>query len=108
MCSPVVFVAVELMIGRDVWIESGSVEEVACDFRLQCQVVPKLEWEVDVSGAQATDEVIFESLDGSFSGVDSVVVGLDKLNGTVTRSDKLFDGRCCLIVGDVEGGGKSL
>ena len=84
MCRPVEFVAVELMIGRDFWVESGAAEQVACDLCLVCKMVPQLELKVDVCGAEATDEVVFESLDGSFSGVDSVIVGLDKLNGAVT------------------------
>ena len=51
--------------------------------------------------------MVFEHLDGPFRSIDSMIVGFDKLNGTVARGDKCFDGRRCLIVGDVEGGHKS-
>lgn len=60
-----------------------------------------------VGGAEATDEVIFEGLDGAFSGVDPVIVGFDKLNGAVAGGNKSFDGNRCVIVCDVEGGSKS-
>ncbi len=66
-----------------------------------------MEWEVDVCGAEATDEVVFERLDGPFCGVDSMIVGLDELNGTVTGGETCLDGGRSLIVGDVEGGHKS-
>ena len=82
-------------------------EKVACNLHLVCKMVPQLEHEVDVCGAEATDEVFFESLDGLFCGADSVIVGLDKLNGAVVGGDKYFDGGHSLIVGDVEGGHKS-
>ena len=66
-----------------------------------------MEWKVDVSGAQPTDEVIFEGLDGSFRGVDAVIVGFHKLNGTVAGGDKCFDGGRSLVVGDIECGRKA-
>jgi hypothetical protein len=36
-----------------------------------------------VAGAQACDHVVFEGLDRSFSGIDPVVVRLDKLDADV-------------------------
>ena len=89
------------MIGRDFWVYSGAAEKVACDLHLVCKVVPQLEQEVDICGAEATDEVVFESLDGSFCGVDAGIVGLDKLNGAVMGGGKCFDGSHSLIVGQL-------
>ena len=66
-----------------------------------------MEREVDVCGAEATDEVVFERLDGLFCSIDSMIVGLNELNGTVVGGDKCLDGGRSLIVGDVEGGCKS-
>ena len=107
MCIPVVFVAVELVVCRDVRVESGAAEEVACNFGLVCEVIPQLERETDICGAESTDKVVFESLDGAFRCIDTMIVWLDKLNGTVAGSDKFFDSGRGLIVGDVEGGSKS-
>ena len=95
------------MVSRDCGVESGAAEEVACHLGLLCKMVPKLEWEIDVGGAESTDEVVFESLDGAFRCIDTMIVWLDKLNGTVAGSDKFFDSGRGLIVGDVEGGSKS-
>ena len=46
--------------------------------------------------------MIFERLDGSFSGVDSMVIWLDELDSAILLLHEIFDGRSCLIVGDVE------
>jgi hypothetical protein len=78
------------MIRRYVWVESGTAEEVACYFCLVCKMVPQLEREADVSGAESTYEVVFESLDGSFRCVDAVIVGLNKLNGAVVGGDNFL------------------
>jgi hypothetical protein len=40
-------------------------------------MVPQLEWKIRIRGAQATDKVIFERLNCSFSRVDAMVVRLD-------------------------------
>ena len=72
-----------------------------------CQMVPQLEGEVDVGGAESTDEVVFEGLDGAFCGVDAMVVGFNKLNCTVSGGDKFFDGSRSLVICDVEGRSES-
>jgi hypothetical protein len=66
-----------------------------------------LEREVDVGGAESTDEVVFEGLDGAFRGIDAMIVGFDELNGTVSGGDKLFDGSRGLVICDIEGWRKS-
>jgi hypothetical protein len=50
-------------------------------------MVPQLGRKADVSGAESTDEVVFEALDGSFRCVDAVIVGPNKLNGAVAVGD---------------------
>lgn len=67
-------------------------------------MVPQLEWEIFVCHAQSTDEVIFEGLDGSFHGVDSVIISLHELELTVLFLEKLFYGCTGLIVCDAKGG----
>ena len=46
--------------------------------------------------------MVFERLDGSFSGIDSMVIRLDKLDCAILLLHEVSDGRSCLIVGDVE------
>ena len=70
-------------------------------------MVPKVEWEIDVGGAEPTDEVVFESLDGPFCGIDAMIVGFDELYCTVAGGDKFFDGGRGLVVCDIECGRKS-
>ena len=95
------------MVCRDVGVELGAMEEVACNFSLVCQMVPQLEQEADVGGAESTDEVVFESLDGSFRGIDAMIVGFDELDCTVAGGDEFFDGSRGLVVCDIECGSKS-
>ena len=46
-------------------------------------MIPQLKWKISIGGAQTTDEVIFEGLDGTLVGIDLVIVGFNKLDGTV-------------------------
>ena len=56
-------------------------------------MVPKLE-----------REMVLESLYGPFGGVDSMVVGLNKLDFSILLLHEIFDRFGCLVVGDVECG----
>jgi hypothetical protein len=70
-------------------------------------VIPQLKRKICVSGAQSADEVVFEGLDGTLGGIYSVIVGFNKLDGTITGCDKGLNGSCGLVIGDVEGWGMS-
>jgi hypothetical protein len=96
------------MIRQYVGVESGTVVEVACHFCLVCEMVLELEREADVSGAESTDEVVFEGLDGLFHCVDAVIVGIKKMNDAVAGGDNFFNDDRGLIVCDIEGGRKYL
>ena len=43
-------------------------------------MIPQLEGKSNVSGAETTDEVVFEGLDGTFCRICAVVVGVDELD----------------------------
>ncbi len=62
-----------------------------------------MKWKICVGGAQTTDEVVFEGLNGTFGGIDLVIVGFDKLDGTILGCDNSLNGHCGLVIGDVEG-----
>ncbi len=49
------------------------------------EFVPKLDGEVDICGAEGAKEAVFECLDGSFFGVDAVVMWFDELEVNVLR-----------------------
>ena len=44
--------------------------------------------------------MVFEGLDGTFHGIDTVVVGLNELELAVMAGEEHFDGRTSLIVGN--------
>ena len=66
-------------------------------------MVPQLERKVCVGDAQSTDEVVFEGLDGTFCGVDTMVVGFYKLEAALLLLQVLSDGFAGLIICDAEG-----
>ena len=61
-----------------------------------------------VGAAESLDEVILEGLDGSFGGVDTVVVGLNELPAAVFGLEESFERSGGLVVRDVEDGLVSL
>ena len=65
--------------------------------------IPKLEGPLGISCAEATDEMVFERLDGTFSCVNSVVCWFDKLPSAALFCQILFDWRGGLIVSDIKG-----
>ena len=67
-------------------------------------MVPKLEREVFIGCAESTDEMVFESLYSSFSGVDSMVVGFNELYFSTLLLHEFLDWCGCMIVGDIECG----
>ena len=46
--------------------------------------------------------MIFERLYGMFSGVDTMIIRVDKLDSSLVLVHELLDGCNCLVVGDVE------
>ena len=76
---PIVFFAVELLVCRNIRVNAGAPEKIARDDSLVCEVVPQLEGKGGVCRAEATNEVVFKSLDGSFGSIDAVVVWIDGL-----------------------------
>ena len=62
------------------------------------QSVPQLEWELTVRRGERADEVRFKRLDGTFSCVDAMVVGLYEHVLTLFWGKILFDNCVRLIV----------
>jgi len=101
---PIVFATMQLFVGGYVRIDAGASEDVTCDVGLFREVVPKLEWEGFIGSAEPTDEMVFKCLDSPFSGVDAMVVGLNKLNCSVLFLHEGFYWFGGLVVRDVECG----
>jgi hypothetical protein len=59
-----------------------------------------LNQKVGVGCAQCSDKTIIEGFDGSFGGVDAVVVQFDKLEADLLGCEVGLDYFCCLIVHD--------
>ncbi len=85
-----------------VGVDSGAWKEVNGVLHLRCKLVPKLDGKVHIGGAKGADESIFKCLDSSFSGIDMVIAGFDKLEATLLWGKVQFDCFCCLIVHDVD------
>ena len=53
-----------------------------------------------IGAVYATDEVVFEGLDGAIGGVDTIVCGIDKLPLASFFLEVYIDRRCGLTVSD--------
>ena len=62
------------------------------------EFVPQLGREITICGAETGDEMVFESLDGSFGGIDTVFVGWNELPFDVLLAEVLGDGMGSFIV----------
>jgi hypothetical protein len=67
---------------------------------LKEEFVPQLGWEISICGADPGNEVVFEGLDGSFCGIDTVLVRGYKLPFDVLLGKVLCDGTFCGKVGE--------
>jgi hypothetical protein len=59
------------------WVDSGALEEVDGVLHLGGKLVPKLDGKVHIGGAEGANELILESLDGSFGSIDAVIAWFD-------------------------------
>ncbi len=73
---PVVW-SFEYFICQFGWVDSGASEEVGGVLHLGGKLVPKLDGKVHIGGAEGTDELILESLDGLFGSLDTVIAWFD-------------------------------
>ena len=59
-------------------------------------------WKVTVSGTESRDKMVLEGLDGSFCGIDTVLVGWYELPFDILLAEVLGDGMGSFIVEDIE------
>ena len=76
---PIVFFTVELFVCRNIRVDAGAPEKIARDDGLVCEVVPQLEGKGGVCRAEATNEVVFKSLNCTFGRIHPMVVGFYQL-----------------------------
>ena len=90
--------AFQNFIRRFCRINAGGAKHVEGVLCLREEFVPQLGWEISVCGAETGDEVVFEGLDGSFCGIDTVLVRGYKLPFDVLLVKVLGDGMGRFIV----------
>ena len=96
--------AVQLVIRRLGRVDARWAQNIQRDDGLLSELVPKLQREIDIRCAQATDEVVFERLDRPLGGVDAVIGWFNKLPFAVLLFEVRFERRGGLVVGYVESG----
>ncbi len=94
--------SLEYFVSRFGLVNLGASKEVNGVLHLRCKLVPKLDGKVHVGGNKGADESIFKCLNSSFSSVDAVIAGFDKLEATLLWGKVPFDCFCCLIIHDVD------
>jgi hypothetical protein len=96
---PIVWTFEHLICGA-VWLDARAAYKIDGVLYLGGKFVPQLNWEVGVGCAQCSNEMIFEGLDGSFGGIDAVVVWFYKLDTDLLGCEVCHDPFLCLIVHD--------
>ena len=94
--------AFQNFIRRFCRINAGGAKHVEGVLCLREEFVPQLGREITICGAEPGNEVVFEGLDGSFCGIDTVLVGRYKLPFDVLFAEVLGDGMGSFIVEDIE------
>ena len=61
-----------------------------------------MEREAFVYGGKSRNEVVFESLDGSFGGVDSMIIRLHQLPSNILGFDEVLDGFEAFVVSNIK------
>ncbi len=83
-------------------VDAGTLHKIETGLHLGCELVPQLQWEVDIGGGERCDKCIFKRLDGAFCRVDSVIVWLHELQLAIVLRQELFDVFGRLVVHYVE------
>jgi hypothetical protein len=71
-CTIKIKETMELGVGRQLWIDSGPTQKIEGQDCLRQQAVPQMEGKVFVTTAKASDKMIFERADCTFSSIATV------------------------------------
>ncbi len=72
--------------------------EVDAVLYLRGELVPQLNGELAICGAEGANEFVFEGLDSSFCSVYPMVVGLNQLKRDLLWGEVSFNGFCSLVI----------
>jgi hypothetical protein len=73
-------------------------------FHLGKKIIPGLSRAVPVNCGEGRDKLLIERCNHAFGGIDSVIVGWDKVDVHMVASDVHFDGFGTFVVHNVERG----
>ena len=71
--------AVEMGLGRNMWVDAGQPEKIGCGCSLGNEVAPQTDGKIGVNAGQAGKEMTFPSVDSFFGGVSAMDVGKHKV-----------------------------
>ena len=90
--------AMDLGVGRELGIDTGTAEKVQGDESLGEEAIPKMQRKVGVGAAESGNEVVLERVDGAFGGVAAVDTRRGKLEIDILAAHELLEGRGCFVV----------
>ena len=97
-CFVEVELAEQLCPGRKFRIDARAADDVEAEDGLGQQMIPKVQWEVFVNAAEASDEVVFESADCAFSSIVTMHARWNKLKVHVFFVHECFEhGRAFIV-----------
>jgi len=79
-------------------VETGAMQEVQCQLGLREEAIPKVNRKVFVSATEASNEMVFKGVDGTFSSIAAMHMWQDQLEIHILSYQKIFEGLRCFIV----------
>ena len=89
---------VELLMGRELRVDSGTSKEVESELGIGHKLVPKSEREIGVGAGEAGDEVVLECPDGPLSSIAAVLSGWDQLVANTLFHKEILESLRAFIV----------
>ena len=97
-----ILMTMQLVVSGLGWIHIRYAQDVESDDCLAGHLIPKLDWPLTISCAEATDEVVFDRLGGFLDGIYTVVCWLHKLPSASFLLEVSADGGSSLVICHIE------
>ena len=79
-------------------VEAGALKEIQGEFSLREEAIPQVNWKLFISAAKASNEMVFESANGTFCSIAMVDVGWDQLEINMFSSREILEGTGCFVI----------
>ncbi len=85
----------------------GATKEIQGQFSLREEVIPQVNWKLFVGAAEASNEMVFEHVNGTFRSIATVDMGWDQLGIDMLSNHEILEGTGCFIIQSLQLGAES-